>query len=286
MPKTHSTPTARRRTTPAADPLAAPRAKDTPKGQMSPKPRSATKQQSSDEVLPAPLSKQELRPMINKARRYGRAFKRNGQLLAIELRRLQDAGAHQTYGRASFGAWATTEFADLDLSAENAKKLSQAGRALLVLQRNGKIDLDDARTFPGPTGARALSSVLAKHGEDAMLQIFDAVPADSVVANTVKAAAGALLPPAPATAAPPAGGQSSFEDDDDDEEPEEIPKLVQELRDYIERLRDYLDDLAIADDADPIVIVRQYEHFVNDAQALRPVLDAVLPAEDLAEDPR
>lgn len=227
--------------------------------------------------------------MINKARRYGRAFKRNGQLLAIELRRLQDAGAHQTYGRASFGAWAATEFADLDLSAENAKKLSQAGRALLVLQRNGKIDLDDARTFPGPTGARALSSVLASHGEQAMMAVFQNCPPDQIVGQTVAAATRAVLPQPPATAGG-AGHQSSFDpDDEDNEEPEEIPKLVQDLRDYIERLRDYLDDLAIADDADPIVIVRQYEHFVNDAQALRPVLDAVLPVEgdnDPAEDPR
>jgi hypothetical protein len=68
-----------------------------PKGHLSPKPRSASKQRSSDEVLPAPLS----------------------------------------------------------------KKLSQAGRALLVLEQHGKIDLDDPRAFPGPTGARALSSVLA-----------------------------------------------------------------------------------------------------------------------------
>jgi hypothetical protein len=217
--------------------------------------------------------------MINKARRHGRALKRNGQLLAVELRRLQDAGAHQTYGRASFGAWAATEFADLDLSAENAKKLSQAGRALLVLEQHGKIDLDDARTLPGPTGARALSSVLAGHGEQAMLAVFSNCPPDHIIGETVAAATRTVLPQPLLTAAP----QATFdEDDENDEEPQEIPKPVQDLRDHIERLRDYLDDLAIADDADPIAIARQYEHFVSDAQALRPVLDAVLPTEQAA----
>jgi hypothetical protein len=230
---------------------------------------------SSPETLPAPLSKHELRPMINKARRYGRAFKRNGQLLAVELRRLQEAGAHQTYGRASFGAWAATEFADLDLSADNANKLSQAGRVILLLERDKRVDLEDARTFPGATGTRALASVLASHGERAMLAVHAACPHEHIVATTVNTAAGALLPPPPpASTSPP----PPHDDDEDEEDPEEIPKEVQELRDRIERLRDYLDDLAIADDADPVAISRQYEHFVTDAQALGPVLNAVLPA--------
>jgi hypothetical protein len=217
--------------------------------------------------------------MINKARRFGRAFKRNGQLLAAELHRLQEAEAHLTYGRASFGAWAATEFADLDLTADNANKLSQQGRVILALQRNGRVDLEDPRTFPGTTGTRALVSVLANHDEQKMIEIFDACPEGHVVATTVSAAAGALLPPPPSSAPPP----PPHDDQEDDDEPEEISKEVQDLRDHIERLRDYLDDLAIADDADPIAIARQYEHFVNDAQALRPVLDAVLPTEREAD---
>jgi hypothetical protein len=229
----------------------------------------------AQEVLQAPLSKQELRPMINKARRHGRALKRNGQLLAIELRRLQDAGAHQTYGRASFGAWAATEFADLDLSAENAKKLSQAGRALLVLQQHGKIDLDDPRTFPGPTGARALSSVLASHGEQAMLQVHQACPPDHIIGETVAAASRSVLPPAKdaATAEP------APEDDDEDDELEELPEEVEKLRSHVERLHDYLHDISCADDADPIAVTRAYDHFLADAEALRPVLHAVLPGD-------
>jgi hypothetical protein len=217
--------------------------------------------------------------MINKARRHGRALKRNGQLLAIELRRLQDAGAHQTYGRASFGAWAATEFADLDLSAENAKKLSQAGRALLVLEQHGKVDLDDARTFPGPTGARALSSVLASHGEQAMLQVHQACPPDHIIGETVAAASRTVLPPPPVTTA----SQTTPHEDDEDEEPEEIPPKVQDLRDHVERLHDYLHDISCADDADPVAVTRSYEHFLQDAQALKPVLDAVLPGEGEAD---
>jgi hypothetical protein len=235
------------------------------------KPSAAT-EPSTVEVLPALLSEHELRPIINKARKFGQAFKRDGQLLAVELHRLQEAEAHLTYGSKSFGSWASTEFADLELTSDNANKLSQQGRVILTLQRNGRVDLEDPDTFPGTTGARALASILANHNEQAMLEVFDACPEGHVVATTVGAAAGALLPPLASTPPPP-----PQDDDGDDEEPEEIPKSVQDLRDHIERLRDYLDDLAIADDADPVAIARQYEHFVSDAQALRPVLDAVLP---------
>jgi hypothetical protein len=215
--------------------------------------------------------------MINKARRHGRALKRNGQLLAIELRRLQDAGAHQTYGRASFGAWAATEFADLDLSAENAKKLSQAGRALLVLEQHGKVDLDDPRTFPGPTGARALSSVLASHGEQAMLQVHQACPPDHIIGETVAAASRAVLPPAQTATQT----QSAPDQGDEDEEPEvEPPEEVQRLRASIERIRDLLDELYLADDIDPVAVQRAYTHLLEDTQALGGVLTAVLPTED------
>jgi hypothetical protein len=262
---------------PAADPPPASK-KQTSSGQVSTKPRPAKEKPSTGEVLPPLLSKHELRPMINKARKYGRDFEQAGKLLAVELHRLQEAEAHLTYGRASFGAWAEIEFADIGLTKDAANKLSQQGRVILLLQSKGRVNLEDPGTFPGTTGARALTGVMAKHGEDAMLQVFDACPPDSITLKTVNATASALLPPAP-TAAGRAGDQSPPDHDDDPEEPEEIPAKVQKLRDHIERLRDYLDDLAIADDADPIAIARQYEHFVSDAQALRPVLDAVLPAE-------
>jgi hypothetical protein len=49
------------------------------------KPSAATKP-STGEVVPPPLSKHELRPMINKARRHARAFERNAGLWAVELR--------------------------------------------------------------------------------------------------------------------------------------------------------------------------------------------------------
>jgi hypothetical protein len=96
-----------------------------------------------------------------------------------------------------------------------------------------------------------------------------------VVGTTVGAAAGALLPPPPAKAAPP----GTIQVDDDPEEPEEIPEEVEKLRNHVERLHEYLHDISCADDADPIAVARAYEHFLADAQALRPVLDAVLPVE-------
>jgi hypothetical protein len=322
MPKTHSTPTPRRRATPKDKRPATLPAKTAPSGQLSTKPRrrttkakpsTATKpstaevladpptvrpkrapsgqvsteaapvkakaepatKPSTGEVVPALLSKHELAPMIDKARKYGRDFEEAGKLWAIELHRLQEAKAHLTYGRESFGSWAATEFADIGLTKDNANKLSQHGRVILLLQSKGRVDLKDPETFPGTTGTRALTSVLAKHGEDAMLQVFDAVPADSVVASTVLAAADALLPPPPPPAAPP----GAIDHEDDPEEPEEIPKPVQDLRDHVERLHDYLHDISCADDADPIAVSRSYDHFLQDAQALKPVLDAVLPAE-------
>jgi hypothetical protein len=242
-------------------------------GQVSTKPPAAKENPSPAEILPAPLSKHELRPMIRKARRYARAFKRNGLLWAVELRLLQDAGAHQTYGRKSFGDWAAIEFADLDLSSDNANKLSQAGRVILALERHGRVDLTDPRTFPGPTGTRGLASVLAAHGEQAMLDIYDHCPPGHVVANTVNAAISALLPQPAITTTP----EPTRDWEEDDEEPEEISKEVLELRSHVDRLHDYLHDISCADDADPIAVARTYEHFLQDAQELGPVLSTVLP---------
>jgi hypothetical protein len=236
---------------------------------------------TTQEVLPAPLSRRDLQPMIRQARRYGRAVKGNGLLLAVALRQLQTSGAHLTYGRASFGAWAATEFADLDLSPENAKKLSQVGRVMLVLERHERVDLADPRTFPGTTGTRVLSSVLSTHSEQAMLDVYDHCPPGHVVANTVSAAVSALLPqPAITTMPEPARAW-----EEDEEEPEEVSKEVQELRSRVDRLHDYLHDISCADDADPIAVARAYEHFLADAQDLGPVLNAVLPTEGEAHEP-
>jgi hypothetical protein len=250
-------------------------AKKTPGGHVAPGDSTDT---PAGEVLPALLPRHELREMINNAKRYGRAVKRNALLLGVELRRLQDARAHETYGRISFAQWAATEFADLDLTADAAKKLSRAGRAMLTLAENGRVNLDDPRTFPGATGARALASVLSSHGEQTMLQVFDNTPPERIVGATVNQTIAALLPPAqPATEPEPPARED--EEGDEDENPEDLPKEVQDLRDRVERLRDYLDDIMLADDADPITITRQYEHFLEDAEALRPALDAVLPTE-------
>ena len=283
MPKKHSTSTPRDAATPAPDPRPA-SPKNASRGHVTPKGRAVAKRPSPEqppaqEILPPPLSKSELRPMINKARRHSRAVKRNTMQLAASLRQLQDAGAHLTYGRKSFPQWAATEFADLDLTPDAVKKLVKAGRALLLLDREGRIDLSDPRTIPATTGARALSAVISSHGEQAALEVFDACPPEGVVATNVNAAAGALLPPPPATAQR-ASDQSPPDEDDEDDEPEEIPQEVEKLRNHVERLHDYLHDISCADDADPIAVTRAYDHFLSDAQALKPVLAAVLPSED------
>jgi hypothetical protein len=224
------------------------------------------------ELLSPQLSKRELRPMINKTRRHARSALRANQLLAACLCELQDAGAHLTYGFKSFPEWATAEFGELDLTKDSVKNMCRSGRALLLLQREARIDLTDHRTLPGTTGTRALSAIASHHGDQAAIEVFDACPEGHVVATTVRAAAGALLPPPPATAEAPA----TPHDDEEDEEAEEIPKAVKDLRDHVERLHDYLHDIECADDADPIAVTRAYEHFLKDAEELGAALDTVL----------
>lgn len=235
------------------------------------------------EVLPPPLSKRELRPMIRETRRHARSAKRANQLLAASLRQLQDAGAHLTYGRKSFPEWAVAEFGDLDLTADAVKKLCKSGRALLLLQREGRIDLSDHRTLPGTTGTRALASILTNHDEQAALAVFDACPEGHVVATTVSAAAGALLPP-PLASTPWAGDQSP-PDEDAEEPPDDSPEEVRRLQASIERIRDLLDELYLAEEIDPVAVQRAYQHLLEDTQALGGVLDAVLPREGVASLP-
>jgi hypothetical protein len=213
--------------------------------------------------------------MILQTRRHARSAKRANQQLAASLRRLLDAEAHRTYGRKSFPEWAVAEFGEFDLTIDSVKNMCKSGRALLFLHEEGRIDLGDHRTLPGTTGARALSSILSNHGDQAALEVFDACPEGHVVGSTVNTAAGALLPPPPASTA----SETTPEDDDEEEEPEDIPEEVEKLRSHVERLHDYLHDIECTDDADPIAVTRAYEHFLKDAHDLRPVLDAVLPTD-------
>lgn len=56
---------------------------------------------------------------------------------------------------------------------------------------------------------------------------------------------------------------------------------MEQLRNHVDRLHDYLHDISCADDADPIAVTPAYQHFLQDAQELGPVLDAVVPAEEV-----
>jgi len=248
------------------------------RGHMSPEAPAISKPRGSNgvEVLPALLSKNDLRPMIRDTRRYARSFRRSGLLLATSLRRLADAGAHTTYGRKSFAEWAAHEFSDLDLTPDAIKKLSAQGRVMLVLERYNRIALSDPSTFPGTSGARILSAVLSAHSEDDMLRVWDHCPAGHVVAETARRAAQSLLPSPPATRAQP------LEPDDvdqDEDEVEECPRL-RDLRMRIDRLHDYLYEISLADD--PIMVRRSYRDFLEDAEGLRAALAAVLPAKTVA----
>jgi hypothetical protein len=153
------------------------------------------------EILPAIASKAQLRPLIHRGRRHWRSFRDSGLLFAVDLRELQEQGAHETYGRESFGAWAASEFDDL--GADNAKKLSAMGAVLKLLAANDRLELDRPRTFPGTTGVRALGGVLSVHGEATMLRVFDACPRDRIVAQTVETAVAKLIEPAHPRELPP-----------------------------------------------------------------------------------
>lgn len=219
------------------------------------------------DVLPAPLTRAQLRPMISAARRHLRSVERGALLLAVDLRRLQDAGAHLTYGRESFGAWAEGEFENL--SADTAKKLSAQGRVMLELADEGRVDLGDPRTFPGTTGVRALAGVADRYGTDGMLAVYDACPADRVVAATVAQAAARTFPPPRRELKPPAPVDQFELRLAEEPEPPATPLTA--VRSIVFELADVLEDPAafgLDGVALPAAILRRVEELEQAARRL------------------
>jgi hypothetical protein len=190
-------------------------------------------------VLGPALTRREALALENSAKRHWRAGVRAAMLLAVELRQLQDGGAHLVRGFSNFGEYAENRFDGL--SAANAKQLSRQGGVLLALYEAKRINLRDQCTYPGTTGLRELSAVRGKLGDVAMLKVWDAArklrPGFAVVDRDVRAALRALFPPAPVTV-PPA---PTF--DDEQEDGDELPEALRPLADRTVTVIDLARDL-------------------------------------------
>ena len=153
------------------------------------------------EVLEPRLAKSEALPLIRSAQRHWRTARRATLLLCAELRKLQDGEAHRLYGYANFGQFCVEKIAP-ELTEGQATKFSWQGAPLLVLERHERLSLNDRAELPvGTTGAQALSTILRKQGEEAMLEAFDVArslkPGRPLSDVTVARARRELSPPKP-----------------------------------------------------------------------------------------
>jgi hypothetical protein len=132
---------------------------------------------TTTEVLGASLSRSEALTIERDAKKHLDGFASNGFALAADLRKLQDGGAHLLRGYPNFGEYIEEKFAG-QISAENAKKLSLQGKVILALIEADRVTLaagghKAAHKTLGVTGARALSAVQTKHGQAAMVSVYD-----------------------------------------------------------------------------------------------------------------
>jgi len=143
----------------------------------------------SSEVAP-----KSVRKLMAVATEHWTAIKTNSLKFCVDLRRLQDANAHELHGQTNFGSWAASEWDDLEPNL--ARKLSAQGRILLLLDEHGRINLEKESTYPGVSGIRALASIEARLGTDTMLRVFDACKGN-VTSTAVNAACRLLMQPEP-----------------------------------------------------------------------------------------
>jgi len=207
------------------------------------------------EVLDPPMSKGDARAVELRARRRFKAVSRNLMLFAADLRRLQDGQVHITRGFDSFGDYAVVEFDGL--SRASAKQLSRQGKALLVLEANGRLDLDDGKGtgLPGTTGLRALSAVLGNHDEQTMLAVWDKAvtlrPGRAVVDHDVTSATTQLIAPATSdlTLPEPDWPEEPELPDEDTEEVHEVNDELANVRDALNRVSAAVSEHGVGDAA-------------------------------------
>lgn len=207
-----------------------------------------TKPEVLPEVLEAPqLGKRDALSLERQARRHYQTGVRNLMFFAVDLRRLQDGGAHFTRHFDNFGDYVEHTFDGL--TAANAKQLSRQGAVLLALERAGRVTLEGhARDLPGSTGLRALASVLNQYGEATMVAAFDRAaalrPGRVVVAETVNQAMRTLVaPPAAPPALEPAAAHpddidDEFEDEDHEAALDIVASAVAAIQEAVSPVRD------------------------------------------------
>ena len=207
----------------------------------------------------------------------------------VDLRRLQDGGAHLLRGFDNFSEYVQAQI-DADLKPSNVKQLSRMGHVLLVLERHKRISLDGRGLHRklGTTGVRALSGVLGKHGEQTMLAIFDRVvathPDRTVSDKTVKAVERDLLHPQTPALEPAHAHEEPAEPapwpppEEEEPLPEEQSELVSQLLDDLGSFGAWGDDMRKEINA----LMRGDERPIELAPgaASRAMLDATLLAAD------
>ena len=172
------------------------------------------------EILQRRMEKGEAYRIERKLKKHVKQFERSGLLVAIDLRLLQDGEAHLVRGYPAFGEYIQAE-TEGEISAANAKKLSHAGAALLVLQTKGRLPtLDETTKLPiGITGARALAAILTKHGPETMVKVYDkALSINELVSGQAVQTAVQILLPAPEDLPELSSGEVEMPEAESDEE--------------------------------------------------------------------
>ena len=105
--------------------------------------------------------------------------------------------------------------------------------------------------------------------------MFDACPEGHVVATTVNTAAGALLP----RRRPPPRPRPLHTKTTRKRSPRRSRRSWKRYATTSNGWARALEEIRLAERADPITIQRLYKHFLEDAEALGPVLTAVLPGD-------
>jgi hypothetical protein len=194
-------------------------------------------------VLGASLTRRDAQMIERDARAHLDGFTSNGFALAVDLRKLQDGGAHLLRGYSNFGDYIEAKFAGR-ITAENAKKLSLTGKVVLALIEADRVTLaagghKAAHKTLGTTGARALSGVQSKHGPEAMLAVYDTaaqIAKDKGTVITDEIVKAVLTPQLPEP--DPQPGRELEEDDSFDEREVELSKAERDLLELVGNLQD------------------------------------------------
>lgn len=189
------------------------------------------------EILAPQLSSKQVSSIERDARKLWNSLEKTSIIFAMELRRLQDGGAHLTRGYPNFGEYVEVTFPGI--RAVNAQMISRQGHVLLILEERGKINPSmSVDELPGTTGVRALAKVIKTFDENAMVQVYDKAASygRKMTDETVAAALRELFPPAPSELGAGEDEAESVDPDDDKEGEEQFSPKVSELIDHIRDL--------------------------------------------------